>query len=89
MLALVGAKSAPRGTPLRGYSLLRSLAPPLPAEPAVPGFGGSSGGWSDVANRVDGDDLFERKIIDTIDPVQADESLPVAPAEGHHNTAPP
>ena len=123
MLAHVGAKSAPRGTPLRGYSLLRSLAPPLSTEPASLGFGGSPdptnsasfvvesslapcflllpsettslsfaggpSGWLRSANRVDGDDLFGREIIDTIDPVQADEPLPIAPAEGHYDTAPP
>ena len=37
--AVVGAKSAPRGTP-SGHSPLRSLAPPLPIEPASLGFDG-------------------------------------------------
>ena len=69
-----------------------SLAPCFllfPSETTSLGFAGGPGGWLDVANRVDGDDLFGRKIIDTIDPVQADEPLPVAPAEGHHDAAPP
>ena len=37
--AVVGAKSALRETP-SGHSLLRSLAPPLPIEPASLGFDG-------------------------------------------------
>ena len=37
--AIVGAKSAPWETPF-GHSPLRSLAPPLPIEPALLGFDG-------------------------------------------------
>ena len=42
-VALVVAKSAPVGTPMRGHPSLRSLAPPLPGEPAALGFAGSTG----------------------------------------------
>lgn len=86
MLALVGAKSAPRGTPLRGYSLLRSLAPPLPAEPATLGFGWNPDGRLCPVCRVDRDDVSDRGIID---PTQADEALAIALAKGHQNAAVP
>ena len=39
--------------------------------------------------RVDGDDVFGIGIIDTIDPFQADQTVTVALAEGHRNTASP
>lgn len=39
--------------------------------------------------RVDGDDVFGSGIIDTIDPFQADQTVAVALAEGHRNTASP
>ena len=37
-VALVVAKSAPVGTPMRGHPSLRSLAPPLKIKPASLGF---------------------------------------------------
>ena len=39
--------------------------------------------------RVDGDGVFGSGIIDTIDPFQADQTVAVALAEGHRNTASP
>ena len=39
--------------------------------------------------RVDGDDVSGNGIIDTIDPFQADQTVAVALAEGHRNTASP
>ena len=39
--------------------------------------------------RVDGDDVFDSGIIDTIDPFQADQTVAVALAEGHRNAASP
>ena len=39
--------------------------------------------------RVDGDDVFDSGIIDTIDPFQADQPVAVALAEGHRNTVSP
>ena len=39
--------------------------------------------------RVDGDDVSGSGIIDTIDPFQADQTVPIALAECHRNTAPP
>ena len=39
--------------------------------------------------RVDGDDVSGSGIIDTIDPFQADQTVAVALAEGHRNTASP
>lgn len=39
--------------------------------------------------RVDGDDVFGSGIIDTIGPFQADQTVPIALAECHRNTAPP
>ena len=39
--------------------------------------------------RVDGDDVFDSGIIDTIDPFQADQTVAVALAEGHRNAVSP
>ena len=39
--------------------------------------------------RVDGDDVFDSGIIDTIDPFQADQPVAVALAEGHRNAISP
>ena len=39
--------------------------------------------------RVDGDDVLGSKIIDTIGPFQADQTIAVALAEGHRDTVPP
>ena len=39
--------------------------------------------------RVDGDDVFGSKIIDTIGPFQADQTVAVALAEGHRNAVSP
>ena len=39
--------------------------------------------------RVDGDDVFDSGIIDTIDPFQADQPFAVALAEGHRNAVSP
>ena len=39
--------------------------------------------------RVDGDDVFGSKIIDTIGPFQADQTVTVALAEGHRNAVSP
>src|SRR5699024_5786529 len=39
--------------------------------------------------RVDGDGVSGSGIIDTIGPFQADEPLPVALSEAHHDAAPP
>ena len=40
-------------------------------------------------DRDDGDGVFSREIIDTIGPFQADETLPVALSEAHHDAVPP
>ena len=39
--------------------------------------------------RVDGDDVFDSGIIDTIDPFQADQTVAVALAEGHRDAVSP
>ncbi len=39
--------------------------------------------------RVDGDDVSDNGIIDTIDPFQADQTIAVALAEGHRNAVSP
>ena len=39
--------------------------------------------------RVDGDDVFDSGIIDTIGPFQADQTVAVALAEGHRNAVSP
>ena len=39
--------------------------------------------------RVDGDDVSDNRIIDTIDPFQADQTVAVALAEGHRNAVSP
>ena len=39
--------------------------------------------------RVNGDDVFGSGIIDTIDPFQADQTIPIALAEGHRNAVSP
>ena len=39
--------------------------------------------------RVDGDDVFDSGIIDTIDPFQADQTVAVALAKGHRNAVSP
>ena len=53
----------------------------------VPGLGRMS--FHNSIGRDDGDGVFGSGIIDTIGPFQADEPLPVALSEGHHDAAPP
>lgn len=45
-VALVVAKSAPVGTPMRGHPSLRSLAPPLPNRPTALGSVGDPRSWA-------------------------------------------
>ena len=65
---------------------------PLSGTHATPAFNrthsGSQGETRRVL-RVNGDDVFGSGIIDTIDPFQADQTIPIALAEGHRNAVSP
>ena len=65
---------------------------PLPGTHATPAPNRAhSGSHAETRGvlRVDGDDVFDSGIIDTIDPFQADQPVAVALAEGHRNAASP
>lgn len=53
----------------------------------IPGLGRIS--FHNSIDRDDGDGVSGRELIDTIGPFQADEPLPVALSEGHHDAVPP
>lgn len=59
------------------------------ATPALNRAHSGSQGETRRVLRVDGDDVFGSKIIDTIGPFQADQTVAVALAEGYRNAVSP